>query len=449
MSKKKNHHKQHPSKRARVALKTPHQKPPSFSSTRTTKPSNAASMNANKSPSSQRPTNTNTNPTHPPRPSQTSTFTLFPTPLTSPTLLIGDGDFSFASSLVLTYGARSNLLATCYDSRQELERKYPQAVANIAVVEEHGGRVMYGVDGGRLGVRKVRDGWRGGECGKGKKGGWERIVFNFPHVGGRTRDVNRQVRFNQELISTFLTSALPLLSPTGTVLVTLFTGEPYTLWNINNLGRHCGYAVQRSCRFEWEMYPGYGHVRTVGNIVGREGREGREGKEGEEKKGGEREGKDVEEEEEKVEDVEEVEKEKDLVEHGNGDHSKDTEPGAEKEDEIDEHHHLNEDENEDENSDLCDHWDGILDANEADPQLQSPPPQRNPPQDPPPPPHPALSRHGWQGSDRDARTYIFERKKTAEELAELATSKKGKKTKRKRKGGADSSGSGSGSSDSE
>ena len=30
--------------------------------------------------------------------------------------------------------------------------------------------------------------------------GWDKVVFNFPHVGGKSTDVNRQVRYNQGLV---------------------------------------------------------------------------------------------------------------------------------------------------------------------------------------------------------------------------------------------------------
>lgn len=66
--------------------------------------------------------------------------------------------------------------------------KYPQAAAHISALEDEAEvKVLYGVDATRLqqGGKQVR------------KGGFDRVVFNFPHVGGLTKDVNRQVRYNQ------------------------------------------------------------------------------------------------------------------------------------------------------------------------------------------------------------------------------------------------------------
>ena len=126
-----------------------------------------------------------------------------------------------------------------------------------------------------------------------------KIVFNFPHVGGLSTDVNRQVRYNQELLVGFFKAAKPLLSSParparlpvyqnddtadfddmsedvshsnhgavdGQMLVTLFEGEPYTLWNIRDLARHCGLKIVESFKFPWSAYPGYQHARTMGDI---------------------------------------------------------------------------------------------------------------------------------------------------------------------------------------
>jgi 25S rRNA (uracil2634-N3)-methyltransferase len=137
-----------------------------------------------------------------------------------------------------------------------------------------------------------------------------KIVFNFPHVGGLSTDVNRQVRANQELLVGFFKAAIPLLASSerpvqiershgedvdqddsdagndegnlselsfenretaiitkGQILVALFEGEPYTLWNVRDLARHSGLKVVESFRFPWEAYPGYAHARTVGEIT--------------------------------------------------------------------------------------------------------------------------------------------------------------------------------------
>ena len=61
---------------------------------------------------------------------------------------------------------------------------------------------------------------------------------------------------------------MPLLGSEGSIIVTIFEGEPYELWNIRDLARHVGLKVQRSFTFQASAYPGYKHARTLGNIEG-------------------------------------------------------------------------------------------------------------------------------------------------------------------------------------
>ncbi|TKA23458.1 hypothetical protein B0A50_07485 [Salinomyces thailandicus] len=174
-------------------------------------------------------------------------------------LLVGEGDFSFSKSVVEHHGC-CDITATCYDSQETLFDKYkPQAEEHVRYLEEEGQAVLYSVDATKLDQNKHLK----------KTGGqFDVVIFNFPHVGGKSKDVNRQVRFNQELLVSFFQAALSLLAAGGTIVVTLFEGEPYTLWNIRDLARHSGLEVQRSFRFVAEAYPGYSHSRTLGNIEG-------------------------------------------------------------------------------------------------------------------------------------------------------------------------------------
>lgn len=199
-------------------------------------------------------------------------------------LVLGDGDLSFSRSLVEAHGC-AELLATTYDSASELLEKYPQAQENKEAIEAEEQRVLSGVDATKLAQKEIKK----------QAGGWERVIFNFPHVGGKSTDVNRQVRYNQgmllhsknlltshcscyshrsEMLVSFFKAVTPLLAPHGTVIVTLFEGEPYTLWNIRDLARHSGLEVQRSFRFQADAYPGYAHARTLGNIEGGRGWKG-------------------------------------------------------------------------------------------------------------------------------------------------------------------------------
>lgn len=87
------------------------------------------------------------------------------------------------------------MVATSYDKVSALRSKYPQAASNIASLEAETCIVLYGVDATKLGKPGVAEGGGGGK--EVKKGGFDRVVFNFPHVGGLTKDINRQIRHNQ------------------------------------------------------------------------------------------------------------------------------------------------------------------------------------------------------------------------------------------------------------
>ncbi|RYP70840.1 hypothetical protein DL771_005215 [Monosporascus sp. 5C6A] len=185
-------------------------------------------------------------------------------------LLVGDGDLSFGASLVEHHYCADVTATVLEKSPEELAEKYPQAPENIAKIEAEGGsRVLFGVDGTTM--KPFAENRKKGKDGGGSVGVMDRIIFNFPHVGGKSTDVNRQVRYNQELLVAFFGRALLSLAPGGSIVVTLFEGEPYTLWNIRDLARHSGLQVERSFKFEASAYPGYHHARTLGVVRNKNG----------------------------------------------------------------------------------------------------------------------------------------------------------------------------------
>lgn len=184
-------------------------------------------------------------------------------------LLVGEGDFSFTKSLVNEH-ACANVTATSFDSHEEVRTKYPNFAQTYNELSALTPPVPFHhtIDATKLGSYKLL------RSGEERDGGWDTVAFMFPHTGGLSTDVNRQVRANQALLVGFFTSCLssykgrPFLRDGGRVMVCLFEGEPYTLWNVRDLARHAGLKVVESYKFEWQDYPGYRHVRTLGSIEG-------------------------------------------------------------------------------------------------------------------------------------------------------------------------------------
>lgn len=189
-------------------------------------------------------------------------------------LLVGEGDFSFSASLLTSHEC-TTLLSTSFDDRSTLLSKYPQAASHIAAIEaEDSSKILFGVDATKLAKAGVGAA-SGAKHVKKAVGKIDRIVFNFPHTGGLTKDVHRQIRANQELIRDFLKAAVPLLvTQSGAILITLFEGDPYRQWELKGLARQVGLRVERSFQFVSAAYPGYAHTRTLGDVDRRGGWKG-------------------------------------------------------------------------------------------------------------------------------------------------------------------------------
>ncbi|KAM5345385.1 hypothetical protein ACJ41O_011247 [Fusarium nematophilum] len=253
-------------------------------------------------------------------------------------LLVGEGDLSFAASIIRHHGC-VNVTATVLEKdADELRAKYPHVDDNVAVIHGEAPRtkeaetknkeapatdiegcemdsdheseeedaklgsdneqdnneddyydsddpdrpskpkrnlppnnkLIYNIDATKIPASLTR-------------ARFDRIIFNFPHVGGKSTDVNRQVRHNQSLLVSFFQRAIPALSPGAAIIITLFEGEPYTLWNVRDLARHAGLQVERSFRFQGRAYPGYRHARTLGVVRNAKGEVSESGWRGEER----------------------------------------------------------------------------------------------------------------------------------------------------------------------
>ncbi|KAG8732203.1 putative protein serine/threonine kinase [Ceratobasidium sp. 423] len=223
------------------------------------------------------------------------------------------GNFSFARSLLDHRSIPSlppaNITATAYDSESDCLSKYPDAQAHISALRSAGATVLFEVDARHLDKTFPL---------KTSKN-WDKVVWNFPHVGLSIADQDRNIAANQSTLLGFLASVKPYLAEgvipgpnakgkgvkkdeymsddededsmtsireskhktAGSVLITLREQEPYTLWDLPRLAKNPiittpsrnalpqpRYIQVRSFAFHPEAYPGHKAMNTEERLGG-------------------------------------------------------------------------------------------------------------------------------------------------------------------------------------
>lgn len=128
-------------------------------------------------------------------------------------LLIGEGDFSYTKSIIENrYVNPSKIIATAYDSFEDLQKKYGENFnQNLKYLQERQVKIFYSIDAKDL-IKsfKLTSNFK-----KNKNKNFEilnglkffnLIIFNFPHTGKGIKDFDRNIKYHQELMVDFYSS---------------------------------------------------------------------------------------------------------------------------------------------------------------------------------------------------------------------------------------------------
>ncbi|KAM6115622.1 ferredoxin-fold anticodon-binding domain-containing protein 1 [Phoenicopterus ruber ruber] len=164
-------------------------------------------------------------------------------------LLLGEGNFSFAASLCGAAG--THVVATCYESEEEVSGR-GRGAESIRRLRERGAEVLFSVD-----CTKLKDYFLP------EKREFDCIYFNFPHCGRKAGVVK-----NRELLAHFFHSSAEVLTEEGEVHVALCNGqggtpadqprrEWHNSWQIVAVAAGAGFILSNVHLFKAETIHGY------------------------------------------------------------------------------------------------------------------------------------------------------------------------------------------------
>ncbi|MBD2501105.1 Rossmann-like fold-containing protein [Anabaena azotica] len=161
-------------------------------------------------------------------------------------LLLGEANFSFAKSLAQNIGGQG-IVATSYESGDEIKKKYQAAKGNMQTVESQGAQIFHGVDAQNI------DPNIGGPPPE-----FQFIVFNYPFVEGDRPTASAR---NREMLAKFMQSASKALSKGGKIFV---TSKQYWLsrFHLEASAKEAGLKWENAMDFDADKFPGYEHRET-------------------------------------------------------------------------------------------------------------------------------------------------------------------------------------------
>ncbi len=162
------------------------------------------------------------------------------------TLLVGEGNFSFALSLVENYSiVPENITATVFEAENEVSEL---TILNAEDLANYGANILFEVDATNLEYTFEN-----------KK--FDNIIFQFPNVGSREPIEGRNP--NYILIREFLKSAMQVLKEDGKVLITTVNSSYYrAVFHFDEAAEETGFNEPEIYSFDPNDFHEYIHSMT-------------------------------------------------------------------------------------------------------------------------------------------------------------------------------------------
>ncbi len=161
-------------------------------------------------------------------------------------LLVGEGNLSFAKSLLKIPTAHiTYMIATTFESEKNLPDGAAENAQNLKCCSA---KIMHNVDATHL------EKYFGSEK-------FDTIIFQFPNVGSRDSKYGHNP--NHVMIRKFLRSAANYLNPSGKVMISAVDSPYYEgVFQFDEAAKFADFETLETYSFDPTMFPGYSHTNT-------------------------------------------------------------------------------------------------------------------------------------------------------------------------------------------